>query len=221
MDTPNIDIHTYRRPKQKRGIVKFESLLDTAEKLIESSGIEKFSLYDVAEVAQVTSGSVYHFFPNIESLFIALAERHLSAFAHFAKPEDTDEIQNWGDLWRCLSSQARQYYNLNSVPAMLLLGPAATWTIRKVDVEGNRRIAKAVAEQMNLYFQMPGYPGLEDHLLRAITISDALWRFSYREHGMITESFWQDSVMASIAYLQCFYAPMIPAQKALGMGHRC
>jgi len=212
MDILNPDINTYRRPKQKRGILKFESLLDTAEQLIETTGIEKFSLYDVAEVAKVTSGSVYHFFPNVESLLIALAERHLSAFEHFAEPEEPGEIKEWKDLWLCLSAQARHYYNHNYVPAMLLLGPAATWTIRKVDADGNRRIAKAVAKQMKTFFHMPDYPDLEEHLLRAITISDALWRYSYREHGEITESFWKDSVIASTAYLECFYAPMMPAR---------
>jgi len=215
MNTADLNTHAYRRPKQKRGILKFEALLDTAEELIKTTGIEKFSLYDVADVARVTTGSVYHFFPNIEALFIALAERHLNEFEHFATPEKPENIEKWADLWQSLSSQARHYYNENSVPAMLLLGPAATWTIRKVDAEGNRRIAKATAEQMRQFFQMPDYPDLEGHLLRAITISDALWRFSYREHGTITDSFWKDSVVASTAYLQCFYPPMIPARNAL------
>jgi len=213
MNTANFDTHTYRRPKQQRGVLKFEALLDTAEQLIENSGIEKFSLYDVAEIAQVTSGSVYHFFPSVEALLIALAERHLDKSVDLVRSEISENIASWVDLWRYISAQSRDYYNQNRVSAMLLLGPGASWTIRSVDADGNRRIAIEIVKHMERLFYMPDYPGLEGHLVRAITISDALWQHSYREHGMITDIFWQDSIIACTAYLRYFYAPTIPARK--------
>ena len=59
---------SYRRPKQERGVKKFEAILDSADKLILSHGIHKFSLYDIAENASVAVGSVYHFFPYSSGL---------------------------------------------------------------------------------------------------------------------------------------------------------
>ena len=71
----------YRRPSQARGEAKFERLLDAAHSLIEEQGVEEFSLADVAKRAGVATGSAYHFFPNLEAIFIALVERYDLAFA--------------------------------------------------------------------------------------------------------------------------------------------
>ena len=93
------DPHSFRRPRQARGIAKFDKILDAAHNLIEQKGLDNFGLYDVAEAAGVATGSVYHFFPSLQSIFVALVERYDNEFAEIiAQPVDDEAIESWEDL---------------------------------------------------------------------------------------------------------------------------
>lgn len=73
------EIKTTRRvPKQKRSREKVERILDSAEKLMAEYGAENVSTHQVAKHANVAVGSLYQFFPNIETVKIALVERAMN-----------------------------------------------------------------------------------------------------------------------------------------------
>lgn len=69
-----------RVPKQARAIERVNKILDTASELMADPSQEKISTHLIAEKAEVSVGSVYQFFPNVESVKIALIERLLQQY---------------------------------------------------------------------------------------------------------------------------------------------
>jgi AcrR family transcriptional regulator len=69
-----------RRPVQRRSLERFERILDSCAELLDEVGYTGLTTKEVARRAQVPIGTLYQFFPGIEGLLGALAERNLNHF---------------------------------------------------------------------------------------------------------------------------------------------
>lgn len=65
-----------KRPKQRRSREMVDRILDAAARIFVELGYHGTTTNHVAEAAEVSVGSVYQYFPNKDSLLVALAERH-------------------------------------------------------------------------------------------------------------------------------------------------
>lgn len=65
-----------RRPKQERGEKRVEELLDAAAEVIAEVGVEATTTNAIADRADASVGSLYHFFPNKDAIIRALAARY-------------------------------------------------------------------------------------------------------------------------------------------------
>lgn len=61
------------RPIQKRGILRFEAILNAGRTVLAELGYEHFTVEDVAARAEVPVGSVYQYFPNKFAIIAELA----------------------------------------------------------------------------------------------------------------------------------------------------
>lgn len=68
-----------RVPRQERGQRRVDEILDAAARLIAEVGTGEVTVQALAARAGCSKGSMYHFFPDRESVFLALAERHVAA----------------------------------------------------------------------------------------------------------------------------------------------
>jgi len=66
-----------RRPKQSRARFTVESILDAVVRILKREGVKAVTTNRVAEVAGVSIGSVYQYFPDKRAIFAALHERHI------------------------------------------------------------------------------------------------------------------------------------------------
>lgn len=66
-----------KEPKQQRSRETVETILEATARVLVREGYEGTSTNRVAEVAGVSVGSLYQYFPNKESLVAALMDRHL------------------------------------------------------------------------------------------------------------------------------------------------
>jgi len=66
-----------RRPKQRRAQETVEAVLDSVVRLLKRYGSSPITTNRIAEVAGVSIGSVYQYFPDKRAIFIALHERHV------------------------------------------------------------------------------------------------------------------------------------------------
>jgi AcrR family transcriptional regulator len=75
----NTRVRAGKIPQQARSRVMVDSILDAAARVLRKHGYEEATTNRVAEVAGVSVGSLYQYFPNKEALVRALLERHDAA----------------------------------------------------------------------------------------------------------------------------------------------
>jgi AcrR family transcriptional regulator len=66
-----------RRPKQHRARQTVEAVLDAVVRLLKRDGSKAITTNRIAEVAGVSIGSVYQYFPDKRAIFTALHQRHI------------------------------------------------------------------------------------------------------------------------------------------------
>ncbi len=69
-----------KQPKQERSQVMIETLLQATARILRREGRDSLNTNRIAEVAGVSVGSLYQYFPNKESLVDALRERYDAQF---------------------------------------------------------------------------------------------------------------------------------------------
>ncbi|CAN7662680.1 TetR/AcrR family transcriptional regulator [Caballeronia sp. LjRoot34] len=65
-----------RRPRQTRSVVTVDAILEAAAKLFAREGFERVSTTRIAELAGVSVGSLYEYFPNKDSIAAKLLKCH-------------------------------------------------------------------------------------------------------------------------------------------------
>jgi AcrR family transcriptional regulator len=66
-----------RRPVQRRALQTVEAVLDAVVRILKREGVKAVTTNRIAEVAGVSIGSVYQYFPDKQAIFGALHQRHI------------------------------------------------------------------------------------------------------------------------------------------------
>jgi AcrR family transcriptional regulator len=86
-----------RQPKQRRALQTVDAVLDAVIRILKREGAHAVTTNRIAEVAGVSIGSLYQYFPDKHSIFEALHQRHVDQIdrmvegtlvAHSASPLD-------------------------------------------------------------------------------------------------------------------------------------
>jgi len=64
-----------KRPRQARSVATFEAISEAAARILESLGFAGFNTNAVAELAGVSIGSLYQYFPSKDALIVELIRR--------------------------------------------------------------------------------------------------------------------------------------------------
>jgi AcrR family transcriptional regulator len=89
---------TRRKPQQRRARQTVDAILEAVIRLLKREGFAAISTNRIAEVAGVSIGSVYQYFPDKRAIFVALHQRHIEQidrlveaklFEHASSPLDT------------------------------------------------------------------------------------------------------------------------------------
>lgn len=68
-----------KRPRQSRSRVLYDSLIESTRRLLASEGVAAITTARVAELAGVSIGSLYQYFPSREALIAAVIDHKLEA----------------------------------------------------------------------------------------------------------------------------------------------
>lgn len=66
-----------RRPQQLRSRQTLEAVLDAVIRVLKREGLKAATTNHIAEVAGVSIGSLYQYFPDKQAIFVALHQRHI------------------------------------------------------------------------------------------------------------------------------------------------
>lgn len=192
----------FRRPSQERGAAKFDRILDAAHAFIIEKGYNEFTMAELAERAGVAKGSAYHFFPNLEAVYIALVERFDQSFIDIVSaPIEPSDIEKWSDVIDLHFDRSRQFINNNPPALILIIGPGRTWETRLKDAAGDSQIAHFMVETLERFFILPKHPPPQQLLHMCIQILNGLWELSVVEHGHVTDDFARETKRAVTAYV--------------------
>lgn len=74
-----IPINPRKQPQQERSKITVDAILTATARILTEEGYHKASTNRIAELAGVSIGSLYQYFPNKESLVATLFEKHLNS----------------------------------------------------------------------------------------------------------------------------------------------
>ena len=203
------------RPMRKRGIERHNLLLHATERLLAESSDEDVSLAQIAEAAEVPLASVYHFFPNRNAAFVALALRFNEEIYRLSiQPLRDPEPQTWQEMLEMKHARAAAFQNSRPAALRLFLGAGVSVAVRNADLTGNTRIARSRERLFDAYFHVPYVPDFAERLEVSGAAMDGIWALSYGRHGVITEEFRKEATAVAVTYLRRYLPEFLP-RKAL------
>jgi AcrR family transcriptional regulator len=140
-----LDIARRKWPRQRRAAFTVDVVLEAATRVLAAGGLARFTTNRVAEVAGVSVGSVYQYFPNKEALIAALIERAQQAFvAEVEQLVAATATASLDDSLRAFAVLAvRQQYQQPSLAAALD-AEEARLPVQSVLDDSERRICAAI-----------------------------------------------------------------------------
>jgi AcrR family transcriptional regulator len=203
------------RPMRRRGIERHNLLLDATERLLAESSDDDVSLAQIAEAADVPLASVYHFFPNRNAAFVALALRFNEEIYRLSiQPLRDPEPSSWQAMLGMKHARAAAFQNSRPAALRLFLGAGVSVAVRNADLTGNARIARSRERMFDAYFHMPYVPDFAERLEISGAAMDGIWALSSGRHGLITEEFRKEATAVAVTYLRRHLPEFLP-RKAL------
>ena len=149
MDEPTADIDgaapLRRTPQQARSKARLARVLEAAERVLVSEGVEALTTTRVAAEAKVSVGSLYQYLPDRDAIIDALAA------GYFAKLEATMDgfaeaaaAQGWEDPVGVLLDAYAGIYRTEHGFRALWFGSGLTERTRAADREHKRRMADGI-----------------------------------------------------------------------------
>ncbi len=195
----------------QQGRVRRQKLLMGAKKLSETRSINDISLADVCEEAGIPRASAYHFFPNIEAIFLALRFLNAIEILEILTTVETVDYDRWQGYLTALIQRCVSIFHDDQTKAKLI------YDTNTPDFEGDsfgedmdHQIVELVYKRLSERYEMPKFEDIQDTLLVTYSIINGIFTLSYRRHERITDNYLQEATTASIAYLRCYLPEKLP-----------
>jgi AcrR family transcriptional regulator len=173
------------QPIQQRSSDRMKSLLDAAAILIDEEGIDGVTTTAVAYRSRSSVGVLYRYFPNVDSLLKALAQRNMSRYLDRVQ-EGAEKASS--EPWSAWDNTLDSYVDMcRHEPGFRSLGFGDIINERFLDEElsNNSVIARAFAEQLSETHNVPVTDTMIFHLDAGIAMGSALVHraFLYEPRG--------------------------------------
>lgn len=195
----------------QQGRVRRQKLLMGAKKLSETHAINDITLAAVCEEAGIPRASAYHFFPNIEAIFLALRFLNAIEILEVLATVETVNYDRWQGYLTALIERCVNIFHKDQTKAKLI------YDTNTPDFEGDgfgedidHQVVNLVYQCLSERYEMPKFEDVEDILLVTYSIINGVFTLSYRRHASITDNYLQEATTASIAYLRCYLPEKLP-----------
>jgi AcrR family transcriptional regulator len=96
MDKPHLEAR--KAPKQARSLATVQAILTAGARVLAQESLAGFNTNRIAEVAGVSVGSLYQYFPNKAALAVALIEQERERLAVALEAAVREHLQELGEL---------------------------------------------------------------------------------------------------------------------------
>lgn len=195
----------------QQGRSRRQKLLMGAKKLSETQSINDITLAAVCEEAGIPRASAYHFFPNIEAIFLALRFLNAIDIIEILETVEIVDYNRWQGYLTALIDCCVNIFHADNTKAKLIYGTNTP------DFEGDsfgedmdHQLVQLVYKRLSDRYEVPTFEDIQDVLLVTYSIINSIFTLSYRQHGSITDKYLQEANTASIAYLRCYLPEKLP-----------
>lgn len=101
-----------RKPTQRRSKVLVDAIIQACQQVLENEGVEQLTTNRIAEVAGVTIGSIYQYFPNKEAILANLFSEKIAAESDQISRDSTQRVLAQVNI--SLRSTLREVINVNA-----------------------------------------------------------------------------------------------------------
>jgi AcrR family transcriptional regulator len=171
--TEPVEIRTV--PVQQRSNNRMQALLDAAAAIIEEEGVDAVTTTAVAYRSRSSVGVLYRYFPNIDSLLKALAQRNMQRYFELVQ-EGIDKAPSdipWSSFDNTLDSYV---YMFRHEPGFrgLRFGDIISDRFLDAHLSNNSVIARAFAQQHSETHALPVTDDILFHLEVAVAMATAI-----------------------------------------------
>ncbi|MDN6276822.1 MAG: TetR/AcrR family transcriptional regulator [Psychrobacter sp.] len=198
----------------QQGRVRRQKLLAAAKKLSATHAINDITLAAVCEEAGIPRASAYHFFPNIEAIFLALRFLNAIEILEMLEIVDIGNYDRWQGYLTALIDECVEIFHNDETKAKLI------YDTNTPDFEGDgfgedvdHQIVNLIYKRLSERYELPSFNDIQDTLLIAYGIVNAIFTLSFRRHQNITDEYIQEANTAFIAYLRCYLPEKLPRKK--------
>ncbi|SAK47667.1 TetR family transcriptional regulator [Caballeronia temeraria] len=100
-----------RQPAQQRSRERLDRILEIAQQLIAEKGSEHVKMSEIAELAEISIGSLYQYFPDKRAIVRTLAELHAAESRRCVR-EAFEAVSTRAQLLGAFASLVDQYYEI-------------------------------------------------------------------------------------------------------------
>lgn len=135
---PSVPLNRRRMPRQGRSLITVEAIFEATIQVLLTEGPIRLNTTRVAERAGVSVGTLYQYFPNKQSLLLALLERHLTSLTGIVEKACVENLNTGTDEIACVVVGAY----LEAIMVHAEVSPALYYIA--VDLDAGRLLDKAV-----------------------------------------------------------------------------
>lgn len=203
------------RHTQRRGDHRREHLLRAASELIERQPLRDLTYAAVCKRAGVPVGSAHHFYPDLDSMYLALLDQHRAAKdASLFKPVPARHRGSWQAVVGCLIDRAVHYHRRNPVVTRLSIGGDTPPNIKLHDRQADRARADTIVLMLERMFVLPDVADKARIAFVATEIVDTTLTLSMIEHGRITSAYVKLAKAAAVGLLSMRFGTELPLRQS-------
>lgn len=189
----------------KQGRTRRAILLSSALELLREKAPEDITLAMVCERAEIPRPSAYHFFPNIEAIFLGIRMLHGEMMIEKAAELQKGDFPCWQAYIEQVIAAAVDVTKSEPAFTRLIYGYGAMLSgARELGQNIDRRMARTSLEGLRSHFGIKPFEGDEEVASIALAVGDSVLRYSYRTYDDLTEPMVQEAQRAVVAYLSTY-----------------
>lgn len=198
----------------KQGRVRRQKLLMAAKELCETQPVHAVTLADVCEKADIPRASAYHFFPNIEAIFLALRFLNAIEILDTLETVEVAECGSWQGYVKAVMQKGVDIFAEDITKAKLIYEtntPDFEGDDYGVEIDG--QITALILKKLTEYYDIPKLDNINNLFLVAYNIVNSVFTMSYRRNGRITKELVDEAIIAAIAYLRSYFPENLPLKQ--------
>lgn len=190
---------------QARGKARREKLVSAAAELLDEQGFEEVSLADIAKRAQIPTASAYHFYPNANAVFAAVAQQFGESLEEaLSAPYSGPSTDSWQAILREAIDRAVKIYRDKPAYRQLIISGKAPAEIKLSDRSHDEQVGQILIDAVSQHFVVPEFPRMQEIFFYATEIADLMFTLSMIKHDNITDEMVEEAKRSIVSYLRTY-----------------